>query len=432
MRRRGRKSSWAVFVLRFVWREKGGGHTCGRNVTAVCQAPDGAPRLHWFVHEDDKSGNVEEEGSVLTDPSTLVTEELPTPSAANPPHPLAYHSNTNSNLNPCGPPHRSSRSSCSRPNAFNQANAVAVSNGASVAKAFITTLNKEFTGLVTKWSNQLAALGTNAVVEKAMTTDDTKPGSVVTTDWLVPVANIICACPRLGPLSTSTDFVLGPILRFREAATNGCISPRVGPPCTCITFPLRSSPPRRPLTRHVHCVARPGGRGARKNSRIYPLKYAVYKMTPQYHALTAAKPTAAVVYANFYTNKKTPKVPTYSCTVYANYLNYFSFMSSAPCPTKNSFWAVLAVPSETTSDGHPFPAGSILDTSSSVAIAGDVFDQTKDTNLADAGKYLLSTYHSYQKVSTISTTFKGPDGEEWFLEVVRVTLGDVFAFGVFV
>ncbi|RKO84628.1 hypothetical protein BDK51DRAFT_38356 [Blyttiomyces helicus] len=350
---------------------------------------------------------------------------------------------------------------------FNQANAAAVSKGAAIAKTFIATLNKDFTGVVTEWTKQLAAFGTNPIVEQAMTTDDTKLGSVVTTDWLVSLAksdfcngfgvdDYICVSTSgtLLGLAWMCDGAKSSLSYFDWRLTGVVdLSPGIATPADVFAMSAPASFDPSPAT------AGPGFT-------------ADVKPTAQYQALTAAKPAAAVspttihppswssppvtefdplrrmVYENFYTNKKTPKVPTYSCSLEADYLEDFSF---APLPTNTSFWAIVAVPSETDASGDIFPAGSVLDTSAGEGSVGGVYrrkcfrhrvagryqppsppsfspaalDKAPDAKLASAGAYLLSKYHSYAKVPQVSATFVGSGGEDWVLETVPVTLGDI-------
>ncbi|RKO94737.1 hypothetical protein BDK51DRAFT_34596 [Blyttiomyces helicus] len=127
-----------------------------------------------------------------------------------------------------------------------------------------------------------------------------------------------------------------------------------------------------------------------------------------------------MVYENFYANKKTPK--TYSSSFEASFLDSISF---APLPTNTSFWAIVAVASETDAYGDRFAAGSVLDTSEGVGSVAYPLDKAPDAKLASVGAYLLSKYRSYAKVPQVSSTFVGSGGEDWVLETVPVTLGGI-------
>ncbi|RKO84919.1 hypothetical protein BDK51DRAFT_29124 [Blyttiomyces helicus] len=130
---------------------------------------------------------------------------------------------------------------------------------------------------------------------------------------------------------------------------------------------------------------------------------------------------------NFYTNPKTPKVPTYACSFVGTDLRYtLAPLMATSRPTKNSLSAVI-LPS----------TGQILATSISGGFSySDCAYQSlgpplrqwvslieaPNAELVEVGKYLLSSYKSYDKVPQISTKFVGSDKQTWYIQTLPIPL----------
>ncbi|RKO92535.1 hypothetical protein BDK51DRAFT_29557, partial [Blyttiomyces helicus] len=115
---------------------------------------------------------------------------------------------------------------------------------------------------------------------------------------------------------------------------------------------------------------------------------------------------------NFYMNKKTPKVPTYGCTLLAaDMRTTIGDLMSSDRPTKNSFSAIIVA-----------GTGQILANSiSKNTNYTTTLETAPHASLKEVGEYLLGKYGSYTKVPTASLTATS-GGQEWYYETERFKL----------
>ncbi|RKO84009.1 hypothetical protein BDK51DRAFT_46700 [Blyttiomyces helicus] len=221
---------------------------------------------------------------------------------------------------------------------LDRASATAIAKGATVASGYIATLTKNFTDLVKDYEAKISAFAKDTDVEKAMTTDLYDLGSQVTAGWVK---------------STIKD-TLETTFNVAGVCFGGLDD--VSQASSCGGSELRSLKKSLLLKRNYAVTFYP----AQKLVAPSPLNISTYGA---YQILTSAKPAAAGEYTwglmddltssgmlylptvtmNFYTNKKTPKVPTYACDLIAMDLRYTlgALMASA-CPTKTSFSAIIS------------------------------------------------------------------------------------------